>query len=393
MVVEGSGTGAVGDVAVQVVRRASRLGKLKNSVTIQTNEAQPQSASVETLVRNAPSLSLGKIADKATTHPGETVTFTLSYENTGAGTALNTVLTDTLPAELDFVSASDGEVPDPVTGVISWNLGDIAGGSALATKTVTARVAAGSYVPALTVVNSAALTSDTDFDGASAQVVITEQPAFTITKSVAGGSTPTLNHAAPGDTVHYTLEVSKTGGAATGVQIADILPGLVSYVDGSANFPIDNTASDPALGLLVWNIGSVPEGNKTLSLSFNAVLDPVITNGTAVENVSFVDSVEQGLVGSNPVTTIVDSKPVLVVGKQASSAYIFTPPTGSGEVPGTVTFSVEVENQGNSVAEDVVVSDTLPSGLVLDPASTSGAVTGNTVAWSEGDLETGRTVT
>lgn len=366
---------------------------LKNSVTIQTNEAQPKSASVETLVRDVPSLSLDKVVDKPTTHPGETVTFTLSYENMGAGAALNTVLTDTLPAELDFVSASDGKMPDPVTGVISWNLGDIAGGAVQAKKTVTARVLAGSYVPAVTVTNSATLTSDTDFDGATAQVVITEQPAFTITKSVAGGATPVLNHASPGDTVHYTLEVNKTGGAATGVQIADILPGQVSYVDGSANFPIDAALSDPDLGLLVWNIGSVPEGNKALSLSFNATLDPVITNGTAIENVSFVDSVEQGLIESNPVTTIVDSKPVLVVTKQASDAYIFSPPTGSGEVPGTVTFSVEVENQGDSVAEDVVVSDTLPAGLIVDPASTSAAVTGNTVEWSVGDLEPGRTVT
>ena len=111
-----------------------------------------------------------------------------------------------------------------------------------AKKTVTAKVAAGSYVPSIKVTNSATLTSDTDFDGATAEVVITEQPAFTITKVVAGGSTPTLNHAAPGDTVHYTLEVSKTGGAATDVLIADILPGQVSYVDGSATFPIDNAA-------------------------------------------------------------------------------------------------------------------------------------------------------
>ena len=366
---------------------------LKNSVSIQSNEAQPQSASVETLVRNAPSLSLDKVADKSTTHPGETVTFTLSYKNTGAGTALNTVLTDTLPTELEFVNASDGQVPDPVTGVISWNLGDIAGGSASATKMVKAKVPAGSYVPAVTVINTATLTSDTDFDGATAEVVITEQPAFTITKAVAGGSTPTLNHAAPGDTVHYTLEVSKTGGAATDVQIADILPGQVSYVDGSATFPIDNALSDTSSGLLVWNIGSVPEGNKTLSLSFNAVLDPVIANGTTLENTSGVLSLEQGLVISNPVTTIVDSKPVLVVTKQASDAYIFSPPVGSGEVPGTVTFSIDVENQGDSVAEGLVVSDTLPAGLVIDPASTSGAVTGNTVEWSVGDLEPGRVVT
>ena len=56
---------------------------LINSVTIQTNEAQPQSASVETLVRDAPSLSLHKVPDKSTVYPGETVTFTLSFENGG----------------------------------------------------------------------------------------------------------------------------------------------------------------------------------------------------------------------------------------------------------------------------------------------------------------------
>ena len=152
---------------------------LINSVTIQTNEAQPQSASVETLVRDAPSLSLHKVPDKSTVYPGETVTFTLSYENGGAGTALNTVLTDKLPAELEFVSASDGRVPDAVTGIITWSLGDIAGNSALATKTVTAKVPLGSYVPAVTATNKATITSETDFDQATAKVVITEQPAFT----------------------------------------------------------------------------------------------------------------------------------------------------------------------------------------------------------------------
>ena len=168
---------------------------------------------------------------------------------------------------------------------------------------------------------------------------------------MAGGSTSTLNHAAPGDIVHYTLEITKTGGAATDVRIVDILPGQVTYEDNSATFPIDDTLSDPDLGLLVWDIGSVPEGNKTLSLSFNVVLDPVITNGSSLENVSFVDSLELGPIASNVVTTIVDSKPVLVVTKQASDGYIFSPPVGSAEVPGTVSFSIEVENQGDSVAE------------------------------------------
>ncbi|HET6745125.1 MAG TPA: DUF11 domain-containing protein, partial [Candidatus Limnocylindria bacterium] len=54
----------------------------------------------------------------------EQVTWTLTYTLTD-GPVTDAVITDPLPDFLVFVSASDGGVYDPVTGVITWELGDL----------------------------------------------------------------------------------------------------------------------------------------------------------------------------------------------------------------------------------------------------------------------------
>ncbi|TFH39934.1 MAG: DUF11 domain-containing protein, partial [ANME-2 cluster archaeon] len=56
---------------------------------------------------------------------GSTMTYTLHYHNFGDTAAQNVVLEDTLPAEVEFVSASDGGSYDPDTGKITWNIGSL----------------------------------------------------------------------------------------------------------------------------------------------------------------------------------------------------------------------------------------------------------------------------
>lgn len=51
---------------------------------------------------------------------GETVLFTIVAKNTGPSTANNLIVTDTLPAGLDFVSCTGGGVWDPVTRTVTW---------------------------------------------------------------------------------------------------------------------------------------------------------------------------------------------------------------------------------------------------------------------------------
>ncbi|HXU01227.1 MAG TPA: DUF11 domain-containing protein [Polyangia bacterium] len=68
------------------------------------------------------------------------VTFTLAWTNSGAGAAVNAQLTDTLPAGVAFVAATDAGAFS--AGKVVWNLGDIAPG---ASGSVTVTVSLPSY--------------------------------------------------------------------------------------------------------------------------------------------------------------------------------------------------------------------------------------------------------
>ncbi|CAD6493354.1 MAG: CHAP domain protein [Candidatus Argoarchaeum ethanivorans] len=57
---------------------------------------------------------------------GSTMMYTLHYHNFGDTPAQNVVLEDTLPAEVEFVSASDGGSYDSNTRKVTWNIGSVA---------------------------------------------------------------------------------------------------------------------------------------------------------------------------------------------------------------------------------------------------------------------------
>lgn len=60
---------------------------------------------------------------------GDLIQYSLSYRNNGPSVARSALLTDTLPAELTFVSA--GPAPRSSAGsVLTWALGDLAPGQA-----------------------------------------------------------------------------------------------------------------------------------------------------------------------------------------------------------------------------------------------------------------------
>jgi len=63
-------------------------------------------------------ISLSKVADKTTARLGESITYTLTAKNEQSGTLDNLVFTDFLPANLEFVSASDKGVATNQT--VTW---------------------------------------------------------------------------------------------------------------------------------------------------------------------------------------------------------------------------------------------------------------------------------
>lgn len=103
-------------------------------------------------------LSLAK-SGPASVDLGDTFNYTLSVDNAGPSTATNVVVTETLPAGVDFVSAtaSVGTFTH-IGGVITWNLGNVAPADPVRTLVITVKVRPDT--PA-TLINNGSVSSDT----------------------------------------------------------------------------------------------------------------------------------------------------------------------------------------------------------------------------------------
>ena len=77
-----------------------------------------------------------KIVDKPTALPGDTLTYTVFYNNTGSAVANHVWINDTLPVGVTYQSANPA--PDQVNGqILSWHFTNVAAGSHSLTITVT----------------------------------------------------------------------------------------------------------------------------------------------------------------------------------------------------------------------------------------------------------------
>jgi uncharacterized repeat protein (TIGR01451 family) len=144
---------AAGRYYVAVSR--ARVGGLPSSgdfgafvLTLDEVAPRPSRDPVVVLVKTGPE----------TAAPGETVTYELTWSNAGPAAAQNAVVTDALPPELTFVSASHGGRHDAARRTVTWRLGTLAV-NATGTLELTCRVAATASAGSI-VVNRAELTAD-----------------------------------------------------------------------------------------------------------------------------------------------------------------------------------------------------------------------------------------
>jgi uncharacterized repeat protein (TIGR01451 family) len=172
-----------------------------------------------------PDLGLRKeVTPTASLHLGDAATYTVVLSNDGAGPATGVLLTDTLPAEVDFAHwVEQPSGASAIGGEITWN-GTVTAGQAVTFTFVVTHT--GGYGDVIT--NTARYTHVTDSGSAVVTFSVAGPPALNIAKSVTLARDP----AQPGDPITYTIVVSNTGPAdATGVVVTDTLPGGVSGSD------------------------------------------------------------------------------------------------------------------------------------------------------------------
>lgn len=246
---------------------------------------------VTTLVIPITTLSLNKTAKDENGPPlaeGDTILYTVLVTNTGAFTAYNVVVTDTLPSEVTCLSVIGG--PGACANPIVWNVGSL---SPNETQSILVRVQINlGTANNNTIINNVEVTSsnvpapppddntcpDGSTPGPNCSGDGVPIPSTTLALSKTAIADDPL---AVGGNITYTLTVTNTGSeTALNVTVTDDLPNEVDCVSVSPGpLPV---CADP----LVWQVGDLAK-NGTASLMILVVVNDtgagkLITNTVSV---------------------------------------------------------------------------------------------------------------
>lgn len=227
-----------------------------------------------------PGLSVVKTANKTLVSPGDSLTYTFTYRNSGSTAVNNVVVNETIPAQTTFSSVSNPGACSFAAGVVTCNFGTMNAGDS-GTFTVTVTINAGATVS----INNGNYTIAGTGVGASlgplVSVPITGLPAdISVTKTVSPTSiTP------PGD-LTYTVTVNNAGpNTATGVTVTDTLPAQLSFVSAAASQGVCTGVSTITCTLGSINMG----GSATVTIVGHATSVGGAIVNTATATGSFTD--------------------------------------------------------------------------------------------------------
>jgi uncharacterized repeat protein (TIGR01451 family) len=144
-------------ITVQVNDTAADQAVLANFITLNyTNNNdiwQPGSDSTVSFTVSRPIIAIVKTVDKSIAQPGDTLNYTIYYNNTGSANAAHIWVNDTLPDNVTFQSSSD-PYESQTGNTYVWHFTDVAPGSHSFTITVTIDL---DVPPGITLINYAFL--------------------------------------------------------------------------------------------------------------------------------------------------------------------------------------------------------------------------------------------
>lgn len=325
-------------------------------------------------------LALAKIVDNAAPNEGATINYTLTVTNNGGDTATGVQVTDFLPAGLTYV----GNIPsqgtyNPGTGV--WTIGSLANG-ANATLVLQATVNAGTG--GSTITNNATVTGSLfDPNGANNSA----SAGITVTAPVADvqiiSFIPSTNTPTEGQVMTATLTIQNNGPqAATNV--------VIGAETGNPGLTI--TGYTPAQGTVTldqWFVGTLPvAGTSTLVISYT--VDAGTGGSTIVRNraVAAADQTDNAP-GNNTgsYTLLVQTLPTA----DMQIAMIVDDPTPA--VGATISYIINITNNGPNNATSVQVNDLLPAGVTfVGYTADQGTYVAGTGVWNVGTVNNGSSV-
>ncbi|NQT62733.1 MAG: DUF11 domain-containing protein [Candidatus Marinimicrobia bacterium] len=350
-----------------------------------------QSVDIHVVIVRAPIMDIVLVGDTSLIEAGEFITYDLSFENYGDTTAVNVVVVDSLPADVDFLGASNDGVYDSTSHSVTWYVGDLdpvepAGvakkfsaassneSSLLATRsepanefTIDVRVIYplpnGMELP-----NTAYIYVDGVLQATATWLAIVQAaPEFVFTK------TADLE-VFPGDTINYQIDVANWGtDHASGVSILDTLDSRVTFLGATGDYIYDVASHS-----LQWFIGPL-NVEQAESFEITTTVDDMLGHGEQVGNRAWLVSNESDAIPAVALTTnilplsiVVDAQPRTILGNGAAtstlSAHVYSflgnPVPDGVDVNfytdlGTIPDSVAITSTVDGVAYSTLVADTV----------------------------------
>ena len=270
-------------------------------------------------------------------------------------------VTDLLPTGLSWDSDDSGGNYDSGTGV--WTVGDLSAGES-GQLTITVEVGQAGTITNTATAFSTTVGANSPTAGVDIEATDVQTVALTLTK--------TVNTAAPlvGDQVTYTLTVTNQGpDLAEDVRVTDLLPTGVSWIS-------DDSGGDYDSGTGVWTVGDLSAtGSEQLAITVEVTRAGTITNTAAAFS---------STVGANSPTAGVDIEATEVY--TVTMSLTKTVNNATPLVGDQVTYTLTVTNQGPDLAEDVRVSDLLPTGVTWVSDDSGGDYVSGTGVWTVGEL-------
>ena len=359
--------GQVSNVTVTVTAPAS--GTLTNTASVSSPTGDPNSTNnvtppVITTVTAVADIGIGKSAS-AVVSASSNLVYTISVTNFGPSSASSVVVTDTLPANVTFVSASGGGVNNG--GVVSWSLGTLANGQVSnVTVTVTAPASG-------TLTNTASVSSPTGDPNSTNNVTPPVITTVTAVADIGIGKSASASVSASSNLV-YTISVTNFGpSSASSVVVTDTLPANVTFVSASGS-GLNNS------GVVSWSLGTLANGQvSNVTVTVTAPASGTLTNTASVSSPTGDPNSTNNV--TPPVITTVTAVADIGIGKSASAVV---------SASSNLVYTISVTNFGPSSASSVVVTDTLPANVTFVSASGGGVNNGGVVSWTLGTLANGR---
>ncbi|KAF2326440.1 PKD domain-containing protein [Flavobacterium ginsenosidimutans] len=310
-----------------------------------------------------------KVINNILTPPvGSQISFSITVTNSGPSNATGVTIKDVLPSGYDYIfyNSTSGAY-NPTTG--EWSPGIILPGNShtlilnVFVKSPTGTpdeylntaeiMTADQHDPDSTPGNG--VTTEDDYDSISVTPVIV-MADLSIKKTA-------LNQDAfheVGSTVIFTVTVTNDGPAdASGVRVKDLLPSGFTYQTSSPTSGLYNYVTG------IWNVGNIPTGTDQSLDIYTTVNKP---SGVAGEYTNTTEVIASNLpdpdsTPNNGVTTEDDYDSLQIKVAVADLSLEKTASNKNANVDEVVTFTIQLNNEGPSIATGVAVEDLIPLGF------------------------------